>query len=87
MTQTSDRPTCITTLFYLVLYSLVDKNEVETNIKLLEPDYCLSFVPTEKSYMIHLYDFGWKDETSDLGGHLVMTKKHQVDGGMFLMIS
>ncbi len=41
------------------------KNEVETNIKLLEPDYCLSFVPTEKSYMIHLYDFGWKDETSD----------------------
>ena len=28
-------------------------------------------VPTDKSYCIHLYDFDWRDNEKDPGGHLM----------------
>jgi hypothetical protein len=43
---------------------LIKKGLLEKNMKVLDADYCLSVVPTEKSYSIHLYDFSWRDGNS-----------------------
>ena len=58
-----DQPVLLhfSTWYYTIwlLENQIDKKDM----KILEPDYCLSVVPTDKSYCIHLYDFGWRDNT------------------------
>ena len=58
-----DQPVLLhfSTWYYTIwlLENQIDKKDM----KILEPDYRLSVVPTDKSYCIHLYDFGWRDNT------------------------
>ena len=44
----------------------VAENNIDTKgMKILDYTYCQSVVPTSDSYLIHLYDFGWKENDGD----------------------
>jgi len=44
----------------------VAENDIESKgLKMLHYSYCLSVLPTENSYLIHLYNFSWKENEND----------------------
>ena len=69
MKHREDQPVLLhfSTWYYTIwlLENQIDKKDMKI---LRKSGYCLSVVPTDKSYCIHLYDFGWRDNTKEKFG-------------------